>query len=329
MLSKNLEYTGQRWYLSNIALPTRSRAAFGHGVGQREPLAFERDVAQALVRRAVFVGRFGGAGEPALVDTAAMRAERVPVARRQLDPLAGMQKAARHPGGRKPQQSAAGVEGAREGLLHVVLLENRRCCHDVSRTLQVDSGSTARRSSQGANRKIDGRHVDRFGPSGSPCFIRCGGHWQATAQTGLPCKFRGCWQSSRGCRTLHSRTQTDNPGGDSGMGKKTFLLTDAENGVYKADFKESLARQVLSGAAHAARRRPRRGRRDRGRQRRAAFQRGSHARHGPVESLAGRSGNRLEFAGQGPRASVCSCPSAIPADWVGSKALTSCCAAAG
>ena len=110
MLSKNFEYTGQRLYLSNIALPISAAAGFGHRVAQRETLAFERDVAQPFVGRAIFVGRFGRAGEPALVDAAAMGAVSVPIGRGELDPLAGMQEAARHPGGSQPQQPAAGVQ---------------------------------------------------------------------------------------------------------------------------------------------------------------------------------------------------------------------------
>ena len=112
MLSKNFEYTGQRWYFSQIALPIDPRPGLGDGVFQQEPLALEHAVAQAFVGGAVVVGRLGGAGEPALVDAAAVRAQGVPVGRGQLDPLAGVQEAPRHPVGRQPQQAAAGVQGA-------------------------------------------------------------------------------------------------------------------------------------------------------------------------------------------------------------------------
>ncbi len=74
MLSKNFEYTGQRLYLSNIALPTSRAPPSATRVAERETLLFERDVAQTFVRRTIVVGRFGCAGEPALVDAATMGA---------------------------------------------------------------------------------------------------------------------------------------------------------------------------------------------------------------------------------------------------------------
>jgi hypothetical protein len=105
-------------------------AAFGHGVGQSETLTLDRHVAQAFVRRAVFVRRFGRAGKPPLVDAAAVSAVGIPVARGQLDPLAGMQEAARHPGGRKPQQALAGVQRAAECFGNVVFLQRGGSGHD-------------------------------------------------------------------------------------------------------------------------------------------------------------------------------------------------------
>jgi len=82
---------------------------FGDGILELEPLSLEGDVAEPLVRFTVFVRRFRRATEPTLVDTTAMSAIGVPVAGRELDALAGMQEAARHPGGGQPQQSTAGV----------------------------------------------------------------------------------------------------------------------------------------------------------------------------------------------------------------------------
>ena len=61
--------------MSNIALPTSRGAGLGHGVAQQESLALEDAVAQPFVGRAAFVGRLGRAGEPALVDAAAVRAQ--------------------------------------------------------------------------------------------------------------------------------------------------------------------------------------------------------------------------------------------------------------
>ena len=86
------------------------------GVAEQEPLALEDAVAQALVGGPALVGGLGRAGEPPLVDAAAMRAQGVPVGRGQLDPLAGMQEVARHPGGRQPQQAPAGVAKARSRI---------------------------------------------------------------------------------------------------------------------------------------------------------------------------------------------------------------------
>ena len=93
MLSKNFEYTGQRLYLSNIALPISVGAGFGHGVAQRELARLRSStVAQAFVRRAVVVGRFGGAGKPALVDSAAVGAVGIPIAGCSLMRLPGCKK---------------------------------------------------------------------------------------------------------------------------------------------------------------------------------------------------------------------------------------------
>ena len=110
MLSKNFEYTGQRLYLLEHGVADEPRAGFGDRVAEQKLFAVELAEAEAFVPHAAFVGGFGRAGEPALVDAAAMGAVGVPIVGMQLDPLAGMQKRARHPGRRQPQQSFAGVE---------------------------------------------------------------------------------------------------------------------------------------------------------------------------------------------------------------------------
>ena len=88
MLSKNFEYTGQRLYLLEHRLADELRAGLGDGIAQQELLAFELAEAEAFVPHAAFVGGFGRAGEPALVDAAAVRAVGVPIVGVQLDPLA-------------------------------------------------------------------------------------------------------------------------------------------------------------------------------------------------------------------------------------------------
>ena len=75
------------------------RPGFGDGIAQGESLAFDADVAEAFVGQAVFVGGIGRAGEPAFVDAAAISPVGVPIVGMQFDPLAGVQKAAGHPGG--------------------------------------------------------------------------------------------------------------------------------------------------------------------------------------------------------------------------------------
>ena len=101
-------------------LADQPRPGFGHGVAEHESLAFEEHIAQPFVGRAIFVGRFGGAGEPTLVDAAAMGAEGIPIVGMQLDPFAGMQEAAGNPSGREPQQALAGIEGAGENRSDVM-----------------------------------------------------------------------------------------------------------------------------------------------------------------------------------------------------------------
>jgi hypothetical protein len=72
------------------------------------------DVAQPFVRRAVFIGGGRGGGEPAFVDAAAVQAEGVEVIGMQFEAFAGLEKGARHPARRQPQQSAALGQGGFE-----------------------------------------------------------------------------------------------------------------------------------------------------------------------------------------------------------------------
>ena len=61
------------------------------------------DVAETFVGRAVFVGGRRGGAEPAFVNTAAVQTKSVKIIRMQLQPLAGLQKRARHPARREAQ----------------------------------------------------------------------------------------------------------------------------------------------------------------------------------------------------------------------------------
>ena len=112
-----------------MALPTIRGPASVDGVFQQEPLALEHAVAQPFVGGAAFVGGLGGAGEPPLVDAAAVRAQGVPVGRGQLDPLAGVQEVARHPGRRQPQQSPARLQGPAQNRPYIIPLHDLRRAH--------------------------------------------------------------------------------------------------------------------------------------------------------------------------------------------------------
>ncbi len=75
------------------------------------------DIAQAFVGRAIFVGGGRGGGEPALVDAAAVQAERVKVIGMQLEALAGLEKGARHPARGESQKTAGFCKcGFNQGL---------------------------------------------------------------------------------------------------------------------------------------------------------------------------------------------------------------------
>ena len=70
MLSKNFEYTGHLPYFFQIRFADDIRAALGHRVAQRKPIAPVYHVAEALVRHSPLVGGLGGGAEPTLVDAA-------------------------------------------------------------------------------------------------------------------------------------------------------------------------------------------------------------------------------------------------------------------
>ena len=86
------------------------RGPLADGITQEEPLAVEHAPRQSLVGHAALGGGFGRAGEPPLVDAATVEAVGVVVVGVEADPLAGMEEAPRHPGGRQPEDSLAGGE---------------------------------------------------------------------------------------------------------------------------------------------------------------------------------------------------------------------------
>src|SRR5215467_7687672 len=82
------------------------------GLLQQDALAVDGDVTQALVLpRAFAVPGLGGGGKPALVDTAAVSAERVEVAWVKLQAAARHKKRARHPCGSKQYDTFARRQG--------------------------------------------------------------------------------------------------------------------------------------------------------------------------------------------------------------------------
>ena len=101
-------------------------AGFADGVAQLEPLPFVQHVAQAFVDRAILVRRLGRAGEPPLVDAAAIGPEGVVIFRMQFDPMPRMQKAPRHPRRREPQQPFARIERGVQNLGDVIFGDDRR-----------------------------------------------------------------------------------------------------------------------------------------------------------------------------------------------------------
>ncbi len=129
MLSKNFEYTGHFLYLPNISPPMSEAPSSATASRRRKRWPFEGDVAEAFVGHATFVGGFGGAGEPAFVDAAAVGAVGVVVAGVELDAAAWMEEAARHPGGREAQEPLGRVERLRKGFADVVFGYNGRDLH--------------------------------------------------------------------------------------------------------------------------------------------------------------------------------------------------------
>ena len=80
-LSKNLQSTFQPPYSRHHIGAEEFVADLRDGFAQQHTLAVDGDVAEALVfGRAGPVGRLRGGGKPALVDAAAMRAQRVQIA---------------------------------------------------------------------------------------------------------------------------------------------------------------------------------------------------------------------------------------------------------
>src|SRR5262245_42455530 len=88
---------------------------------------------------AAFVGRLGRAGEPAFVDAAAIGPIGIKVAGKELDTAAWVQKRARHPRGREPQEAAALVEGPLEDFGDVIRLDDVRLNHGVQQLPTADS----------------------------------------------------------------------------------------------------------------------------------------------------------------------------------------------
>ena len=77
---------------------------------QREAASVMDHVAEAFVGGCPFVGGGGRRGEPALVDTSAMRPQRIKIFASQLQPAAGHQEGPRHPGRGQPQDPLTGIE---------------------------------------------------------------------------------------------------------------------------------------------------------------------------------------------------------------------------
>ncbi len=86
------------------------------GLLEQDAPAAEVDIAEPLVSRSTgtVVGA-GCRGEPALVDTAAVSAERVKVAGIELEAATGHEEGTGHPTGSKPHDAAALVESFADG----------------------------------------------------------------------------------------------------------------------------------------------------------------------------------------------------------------------
>ncbi len=91
------------------ALADELRPSFAHGVAEQEPLTVEHAPGETLVGNPALVGRLGRAREPPLVDAAAVETVGVVVVGMEADPLAGVEKAPRHPRRREPDDALAGI----------------------------------------------------------------------------------------------------------------------------------------------------------------------------------------------------------------------------
>ena len=89
-----------------------------------------------FVVRAIVVRGFGGGGEPALVDAAAVESERVQIIGVEFQPFAGLQKGARHPARGESQQSPGRGKGAFHQGFDIAgaggeIVFGLRCFHDA------------------------------------------------------------------------------------------------------------------------------------------------------------------------------------------------------
>ena len=96
--------------------------AFGHRVAEEKTLALEHAPGKPLVGHTALVGGLRRAGKPTLVDAAAVEAVGVVIVGMEADPLAGMEEAAGHPGGRKPENALAGSQRPVEGGADILRL---------------------------------------------------------------------------------------------------------------------------------------------------------------------------------------------------------------
>ena len=82
-----------------------------YGVAQEKSLTLKYAPTQALIGRAILIGRLGRARKPTLVDAAAIETVGIIIGRVQAQPFAGVQETARHPRRRETQHAFASVEG--------------------------------------------------------------------------------------------------------------------------------------------------------------------------------------------------------------------------
>ena len=136
--------------LAPKALADDLRAAFRHRLLQSEPLPARHHIAQALVGRAIFIGRRRGGAKPAFIDAAAVEAKGVEVVGMQFEPFARLEKGARHPAWGQAEQAAAifqrGINQRSnfrfdcfEGrdVVHAVVFSRFRCVHASHRNRNI------------------------------------------------------------------------------------------------------------------------------------------------------------------------------------------------